>query len=321
MPIERVAQSLELESELTKRRVNPGAEKWMGIITPVLDHGFVYLADYMGDDKAIEEAARGSYGKGTRSVNETEGLIRYLRRHHHSTPFEMGELKFHAKLPIFVARQWIRHRTANVNEYSARYSILSKEFHIPDTSEVADQSSTNRQGRGEQTNEDYANEFRDALFQYSLSAYNKYEYFLNDDGKQKPKDPNRPMIARETAREILPINYYTEWTWKIDLHNLFHFLRLRSDPHAQFEVRQYSDAMAKIVADAYPLSWKAFMDYEVDNIDLTKLEKETMFGLLEQNGISFTEIQISEFATKIGMKNKREISEMKDKFKSLGLLK
>lgn len=305
----------------TKRPSNPGAEEWLGKKINVLDHGFVYLVDYMGNDESIVQAARVSYGRGTKSINETLGLIRYLRRHHHTTPFEMAEMKFHMKLPIFVARQVIRHRTANVNEISARYSILDKEFHVPDADVVGSQSTSNRQGRGDALDQDYAEKFRQELTELALLSHDKYEYYLNDDGSGKPLDKSRPMVARETAREFLPVDFYTQWYWKVDLHNLFHFLKLRMDPHAQYEVRQYADAMSEIVADSYPISWNAFVDYELEATNLTRPEKEILVAILENRSIKITKDEIEQAANDIGLTNKRERGELVEKFEDLKLLK
>jgi thymidylate synthase (FAD) len=245
----------------TRRAVSEGAEGHLYVAHPVLDHGFVRLVDYMGDDAAICQAARVSYGRGTRSVQNDEGLIRYLMRHWHSTPFEMCEAKFHVKLPVFVARQWIRHRTANVNEYSARYSILDREFYIPARADLAAQSTVNNQGRGEALSDEEAGRVLDWLRQDAMRAYDHYEAMISQDGQQG--------LARELARMNLPANIYTQWYWKIDLHNLFHFLRLRADPHAQYEIRVYAEAMAAIVADWVPAAWAAFADYRMGGVSLS----------------------------------------------------
>jgi thymidylate synthase (FAD) len=228
---------------------------------PVLDHGFVRVIDYMGDDAAICQAARVSYGKGTKSVQNDEGLIRYLMRHWHSTPFEMCEIKLHVKLPVFVARQWIRHRTANVNEYSARYSILDREFYIPAPEHVAAQSVVNNQGRGDILTGDEAARVLEILKADSARAYDNYESMISQDGQQG--------LARELARMNLPANIYTQWYWKVDLHNLLHFLRLRADAHAQYEIRVYAEEMCKIVADWVPAAYRAFEDYRMGGATLS----------------------------------------------------
>jgi thymidylate synthase (FAD) len=235
----------------------------------VLDHGFVRVIDYMGDDAAIVQAARVSYGRGTRRVSEDAGLIRYLMRHHHSTPFEMCEIKYHVKLPIFVARQWIRHRTANVNEYSARYSILDGEFYIPAPEHLAAQSAVNRQGRGQVLTGDEAAQVLDLLRSDAARCYDHYASMLNEDAAGAPADPSRQGLARELARMNLTLNTYTQWYWKIDLHNLFHFLSLRADAHAQYEIRAYADVMLETVAAWVPLACQAFRDYQLGAVTLS----------------------------------------------------
>jgi thymidylate synthase (FAD) len=238
----------------TLRPSVPALEAMLFTALPVLDHGFVRVVDYMGDDAAVVQAARVSYGRGTRKTTEDEGLIRYLMRHWHSTPFEMCEIKYHIKLPIFVARQWIRHRTANVNEYSARYSILDKEFYIPAPEQLAAQSSNNRQGRGDILTGDVAARVLSLLRQDAEQTYAHYEEMLDESGVG---------LARELARMNLTLNTYTQWYWKTDLHNLFHFLRLRADAHAQYEIRVYAEAMLETVKAWVPLSHAAFCDYRL----------------------------------------------------------
>ena len=252
---------LRNQPQSTLRVVSPGMEKHLYSAHQVLDHGFVRVVDYMGDDNAICQAARVSYGKGTKSVQNDEGLIRYLMRHWHSTPFEMCEIKLHVKLPVFVARQWIRHRTANVNEYSARYSILDREFYIPAPEHVAAQSVINNQGRGEALTGDEAARVLDILKSDSARSYDHYEEMINQDGQQG--------LARELARMNLPANIYTQWYWKVDLHNLLHFLRLRADAHAQYEIRVYAEAICKIVADWVPFAYAAFEDYRLGGASLS----------------------------------------------------
>ena len=227
--------------------------------TAVLDHGFVRVIDYMGDDAAVVQAARVSYGKGTRSTRDDRGLIRYLLRHRHTTPFEMCELKLHVKLPIFVARQWIRHRMANVNEYSARYSILDREFYLPRPEDLAVQSSDNRQGRGAALTEEAAAQVLGLLRRDAEQAYATYEGLMADHD-----------LARELARMDLTLNYYTQWYWKVDLHNLLHFLSLRLDSHAQYEIRVYGEAIASFVADWVPHTWEAFQDYRQGAVSLSR---------------------------------------------------
>ncbi|MBU2956551.1 FAD-dependent thymidylate synthase [Paracoccus sp. 1_MG-2023] len=245
----------------TLRATVPGMEKHLYVAHQVLDHGLVRVIDYMGDDSAICQAARVSYGRGTKSVQNDEGLIRYLMRHWHSTPFEMCEVKFHVKLPVFVARQWIRHRMANVNEYSARYSILDREFYIPAPDQLAAQSSQNHQGRGDILQGDEAQRVLDLLRDDAMRSYDHYESMLSNDGQQG--------LARELARMNLPANIYTQWYWKTDLHNLLHFLRLRADSHAQYEIRVYAEKMCDIVADWVPAAFNAFRDYRMDAVSLS----------------------------------------------------
>jgi thymidylate synthase (FAD) len=245
----------------TLRAVSDGIEAHLYRAIPVLDHGFVRVIDYMGDDAAIVQAARVSYGRGTKAVQNDEGLIRYLMRHWHSTPFEMCEIKLHVKLPVFVARQWIRHRTANVNEYSARYSILDREFYIPAPEQLAAQSTVNNQGRGEVLTGDEAARVLDILRGDAMRAYDHYEEMLSQEGQQG--------LARELARMNLPANIYTQWYWKVDLHNLFHFLRLRADAHAQYEIRVYAEAICDVVKDWVPYAWAAFEDYRLGGVTLS----------------------------------------------------
>ena len=245
----------------TRRATVPALEARLGHPIPVLDHGFIRVVDYMGDDAAIVQAARVSYGAGTKHVSNDEGLIRYLMRHWHSTPFEMCEVKLHVKLPVFVARQWIRHRTANVNEYSARYSILDREFYIPEPAQLAAQSTVNNQGRGAVLEGAEAARVLEMLKSDAMRSYDHYEEMLSQDGQQG--------LARELARMNLPMNIYTQWYWKTDLHNLFHFLRLRADAHAQYEIRVYAEAMCRIVKDWVPLAYGAFEDYRLGGVSLS----------------------------------------------------
>ncbi|CAM8644997.1 THY1 Predicted alternative thymidylate synthase [Paracoccaceae bacterium] len=245
----------------TLRAVSEGMEAHLYRAHEVLDHGFIRVIDYMGDDAAIVQAARVSYGAGTKHVQNDEGLIRYLMRHWHSTPFEMCEIKLHVKLPVFVARQWIRHRTANVNEYSARYSILDREFYIPQPEQLAAQSVVNNQGRGEVLTGAESARVLDILKRDAAQCYDNYESMLSQDGQQG--------LARELARMNLPMNIYTQWYWKVDLHNLFHFLRLRADAHAQYEIRVYAEAIAACVRDWVPLAFAAFEDYRMGGATLS----------------------------------------------------
>ncbi len=247
----------------TLRPTVPALEAMLFTALPVLDHGFVRVIDYMGDDAAVVQAARVSYGRGTKAVTEDRGLIRYLMRHRHSTPFEMCEIKYHVKLPIFVARQWIRHRTANVNEYSARYSILDREFYIPAPEQLAAQSVSNRQGRGAVLQGEEAARVLELLREDASRNYDHYVDMLNEDEAGNPVDPSRPGLARELARMNLTLNAYTQWYWKTDLHNLFHFLSLRADAHAQYEIRVYAEAMLDTVQAWVPHCFEAFRDFRL----------------------------------------------------------
>jgi len=238
----------------------------------VLDHGFVRLVDYMGSDAAIVQAARVSYGEGTKQVSEDRALIRYLMRQGHTSPFEMVEFKFHVKLPVFVARQWIRHRTASVNEYSGRYSVMKEEFYIPEAKDIRFQSTVNKQGRAEEeVPDELKRRFIDFLKKTHAASYEEYQRLI-DEG-----------LARELARIGLPLSLYTEWYWKIDLHNLFHFLRLRMDPHAQQEIRQYANIMADMVKVVCPIAYEAFMDYSLNALSFSgpelKVLKESLSDL------------------------------------------
>ncbi len=268
------------QSSPTRRSVAPGLEAILYEPIPVLDHGFVRVVDYMGDDAAIVQAARVSYGRGTRKVSDDRVLIRYLMRHYHSTPFEMCEIKYHVKLPIFVARQWIRHRTANVNEYSARYSVLDKEFYIPAPEQLAAQSSNNRQGRGDILTGDEAAEVLDLLRHDAEKTYRDYAWMLNEGDDGTEADPARQGLARELARMNLTLNTYTQWYWKTDLHNLMNFLRLRADPHAQYEIRVYADAMIDTLNAWVPLAAEAFREYRLGGVALSATGLEVVKRLL-----------------------------------------
>jgi len=253
----------------TRRPGVPALEEILFQPLPVLDHGFVRVIDYMGDDAAVVQAARVSYGRGTRKVSEDAGLIRYLMRHRHTTPFEMAEIKFHVKLPIFVARQWIRHRTANVNEYSARYSVLDREFYIPAPAQLAAQSAINRQGRGEVLEGAEAERVLGLLRADAQTCYDHYIEMLNEDEQGRVQDEGRQGLARELARMNLTLNTYTQWYWKTDLHNLLHFLSLRADSHAQYEIRVYADAMLDVLRRWVPITAQAFMDYRMGGVHLS----------------------------------------------------
>jgi thymidylate synthase (FAD) len=276
--------------ETTGRFVSPGAENWLGKEVPVLDHGFIRLIDYMGGDSAIVQAARVSYGKGTKTSREDAGLVRYLLRNKHTTPFEMCEIKIHCKMPIFVARQWIRHRTANVNEYSGRYSIIDREFYVPQDEHLAAQSSDNKQGRGAVLEGAEAARVLEILKQDSATAYDHYLEMANYDEEGKIIDPSKQGLARELARMNLPVNFYTQWYWKIDLHNLLHFLNLRLHPHAQYEIRAYAEAITNIVKEWCPVAYQAFVDYVLESFTLTKKEQLLLGGiLLAHNEVGYVE--------------------------------
>jgi len=300
----------------TRRSISPGGEKWLGVRIPLLDHGFLYLVDYMGNDDSIVQAARVSYGMGTRATSESAGLIRYLLRHHHTTPFEMVDVKFHAKMPIFVARQWVRHRTASINEVSARYSILPQEFYIPDVNVLAGQSGSNRQGRSEVISFEQAIAVQTLLEADAERNYKTYNYLLNDDGIGNPVDPNRDMLARELARMDLTLNYYTEWYWKANLYNTLNFLRLRMDSHAQYEIRVYADAMAQIVQDLVPHTWSAFKDYTLEAVQFSGPELIIIAKYFQTLGLVLDNSAIAELAVESGMK-KREREELIGKLKQL----
>ena len=277
----------------------PEAEKIIDKEIPCLDHGFVRLVDYMGSDESIVQAARVSYGRGTKKVRQDQGLIRYLLRHNHTSPFEMVEFKFHCKMPIFVARQWIRHRTASVNEYSLRYSRAINDFYTPAPEAVRYQSKTNRQGRANDTVPVELQQLvLEILKDHADRAWADYEEL---EGKN---------IARELARIHLPVSIYTEWYWKIDLNNLLRFLQLRLDPHAQYEIRIYAEAIAKIVEKVVPLTWEAFTDYELLSQKFSRQELQIVNTVLEQlpqktdweklaKTEGFGELEAKEFAAKL----------------------
>ncbi len=293
----------------TKRVTAPELEKILYDAIPILDHGFIRVVDYMGDDTSIVQAARVSYGKGTKKVSTDSGLIKYLMRHWHSTPFEMCEIKYHIKLPIFIARQWIRHRTANVNEYSARYSILDKEFYLPDSEHLAAQSQINRQGRGGVLKGDQAKKVLDLLKNDAEQTYKNYEEMLNERYDGTVIDEGKTGLARELARMNLTLNTYTQWYWKTDLLNLMNFLRLRADHHAQYEIRTYADAMLDTVKKWVPITYEAFMDYRVGGIEVSskgKIVIQKMINgekiLIEESGLSKREW--NELMSAFGLKEK-----------------
>ena len=293
----------------TKRVTAPELEKILYDAIPILDHGFIRVVDYMGDDTSIVQAARVSYGKGTKKVSTDSGLIKYLMRHWHSTPFEMCEIKYHIKLPIFIARQWIRHRTANVNEYSARYSILDKEFYLPDSEHLAAQSQINRQGRGDVLKGEQAKKVLDLLKNDAEQTYKNYEEMLNQRYDGTVIDEGKAGLARELARMNLTLNTYTQWYWKTDLLNLMNFLRLRADHHAQYEIRTYADAMLDTVKKWVPITYEAFMDYRVGGTEISSKGKNVIKKMISGEKISIEESGLSkrewnELMTAFGLREK-----------------
>ena len=288
----------------TKRVTSPELEKILYEALPVLDHGFVRVVDYMGDDTSIVQSARVSYGKGTKKVSTDSGLIKYLMRHRHSTPFEMCEIKYHVKLPIFVARQWIRHRTANVNEYSARYSILDKEFYLPAKENLAAQSKNNRQGRGDLINGKQADDVLKILKEDAEKSYKDYETILNERYDGTIINENKKGLARELARMNLTLNTYTQWYWKTDLLNLLNFLSLRSDDHAQYEIRAYADIMIDSLKRWVPITYEAFMDYRIGGMELSSKGKSVISKMIKGENCNFENSKLS----------KREWNELMESF-------
>jgi thymidylate synthase (FAD) len=293
----------------TKRVTAPELEKILYEAIPILDHGFIRVVDYMGNDTSIVQAARVSYGKGTKKVSTDSGLIKYLMRHWHSTPFEMCEIKYHVKLPIFIARQWIRHRTANVNEYSARYSILDKEFYLPNTENLAAQSQSNRQGRGDTLQGEQAQKVLSLLKKDAEQTYDNYEMMLNERYDGSVINENAVGLARELARMNLTLNTYTQWYWKTDLLNLMNFLRLRADHHAQYEIRTYAEAMLDTLKKWVPITYEAFMDYRVGGTEVSAKGKIILQKLIkgeevnvDQSGLSKREW--NELMIAFGLKDK-----------------
>lgn len=270
---------VEMEADRDEKRVMvrpsiPAADAMIGREFKVLDHGFVMLTDYMGGDSSIVQAARTSYGSGTKRAREDEGLIRYLLRHQHTSPFEMVELKFLARMPIFVARQWVRHRTASINEYSARYSEVEELYYVPELESIQQQSRSNKQGRSGELPDMLRNEFREDVERISKEAYTTYRRHL-DNG-----------VARELARMVLPLNFYTQWYWKSDLHNIFHFLELRLDSHAQFETREYAKGVANVVKAVAPVAYKAFEDFVFNSSRFSSAESDALVRIMDGESIA-----------------------------------
>ena len=283
----------QTQKNTTKRVISPELEKILYEAIPILDHGFIRVVDYMGDDSSIVQSARVSYGKGTKKVSTDSGLIKYLMRHRHSTPFEMCEIKYHVKLPIFVARQWIRHRTANVNEYSARYSILDKEFYLPSKENLAAQSTSNRQGRGKVINGKQADNILEILKKDAEQTYNNYETMLNERYDGTTIDEESQGLARELARMNLTLNTYTQWYWKTDLLNLLNFLSLRADSHAQYEIRAYAQAMTETLKKWVPITFEAFMDYRVGAMELSAKGKVVIQKMIKGEPCDFESSKLS----------------------------
>ena len=286
-------QEQQSQSNTTKRVTSPELEKVLYEAIPVLDHGFIRVVDYMGDDSSIVQSARVSYGKGTKKVSTDEGLIRYLMRHWHSTPFEMCEIKYHVKLPIFIARQWIRHRTANVNEYSARYSILDKEFYIPAKEQLSAQATNNRQGRGDLITGEQADEVLKILKDDAVRTYDNYEKMLNERFDGTIIDEKKSGLARELARMNLTLNSYTQWYWKTDLLNLMNFLFLRGDSHAQYEIRVYAEKMLDTVKKWVPITHAAFLDYRVGAAHLSSKGLKIVKSMINGNKVSYEDSGLS----------------------------
>lgn len=288
----------------TRRVLSPGLEAILYDPIPVLDHGFVRPIDYMGTDSSIVQAARVSYGAGTKKTRQDQGLINYLMRHRHTTPFEMCEIKFHLKMPIFIARQWLRHRTANVNEYSARYSIMKDEMYIPTMDYLAPQSESNNQGRGGMLSEVEKRDVLEILKADSTRCYKNYEKMMNCTWDGECLDETRDGLARELARMNLTLNTYTEFYWKIDLHNLFHFLSLRSDPHAQLEIQDFSNAILEVTKKWVPLAYEAFAQYRFGGANVSKKGKMVIKRMIAGEKVTPESVEMS----------KREWNELMEAF-------
>ena len=301
-------KSLRSKPKKTLRITSSSLERILYKQFKVLDLGFIRVMDYMGDDTAIIQSARVSYGEGTKKVSNDKGLIRYLMKNWHTTPFEMCEIKLHIKLPIFIARQWIRHRTANVNEYSARYSILDKEFYIPKPQHMSSQSTTNKQGRGSNLSKKDTERFVKILKDDAERNYKHYEDMLNENQSGEIKNDDKTGLSRELARINLTLNTYTQWYWKIDLHNLLHFLYLRDDPHAQYEIQAYAEIILnKIVKKWVPYTYSAFKEFQLESYNLSKTAIEIIKKRLQGKKISYEKSGLSrrewiELTNKFGFK-------------------
>ena len=301
-------KSLRSKAKKTLRVTSSSLESILYKPFKVLDSGFIRVIDYMGDDTAIVQSARVSYGEGTKKVSNDKGLIRYLMKNWHTTPFEMCEIKLHIKLPIFIARQWIRHRTANVNEYSARYSILDKEFYIPKPQHMSSQSTTNKQGRGSNLSKKDTERFLKILKDDAERNYKHYEDMLNENQSGEIKNDDKTGLSRELARINLTLNTYTQWYWKIDLHNLLHFLYLRDDPHAQYEIQAYAEIILnKIVKRWVPYTYDAFKEFQLESYNLSRTAIEIIRKRLQGKKISYEKSGLSrrewiELINKFGFK-------------------
>ena len=301
-------KSLRSKPKKTLRITSSSLERILYKQFKVLDSGFIRVMDYMGDDTAIIQSARVSYGEGTKKVSNDKGLIRYLMKNWHTTPFEMCEIKLHIKLPIFIARQWIRHRTANVNEYSARYSILDKEFYIPKPQHMSSQSTTNKQGRGSNLSKKDTERFLKILKDDAERNYKHYEDMLNENQSGEIKNDDKTGLSRELARINLTLNTYTQWYWKIDLHNLLHFLYLRDDPHAQYEIQAYAEIILnKIVKRWVPYTYNAFKEFQLESYNLSRTAIEIIKKRLQGKKISYEKSGLSrrewiELINKFGFK-------------------
>jgi thymidylate synthase (FAD) len=304
--VEREISAARGRSGRTLRTTVPAMEKILFRRFPVLDHGFVRVVDYMGGDESVVQAARVSYGRGTKKTSDDRGLIRYLMRRWHTTPFEMCEIKLHVKLPIFVARQWVRHRMSSINELSARYSVLDREFYVPDESVIGVQDMTNRQGRGGILPRERARQIIGILREDAARCYDHYEGFMKGEGESA-----EAPLARELARINLPVGLYTQWYWKTDLHNLLNFLRLRMDVHAQFEIREYARVIGGMAAKWVPLSWEAFQDYRFGAVSLSRHELEVARALAagkrprKQDLSALSGRELRELAEKLGVRPER----------------
>ncbi len=292
---------LRKNKKSTVRPLSKGLEKILFKQIKVLDKGFIRVVDYMGNDDSIVQAARVSYGKGTKKKSEDKGLIRYLLRHKHTTPFEMCEIKLHVKLPIFIARQWIRHRTASINEYSARYSILEDEFYIPKKANLSAQNKTNKQGRGDKVDSSFGNKVIRTFKNDADRNYTNYTWMLNDKSS-KTYDQDRIGLTRELARINLPLNTYTEWYWKTDLHNFMHFLHLRADYHSQYEIREYGNKLLKVLKSWVPVTYDAFISYKLEGSDLSKEAIQVVRKMISGKKVKFESSKLS----------KREWNELMD---------